>query len=135
MNRPLKAPAYWQVTKARELWPDTSLNDICRALNCGRETLYRWRDDGDLDPLPERLNINSLAQIGNTNGKSGGRDFAPVRKVTAAPLQVEPLTPTMECHRCRYEDVCRERVRAGWWCACETPAEDHVRAMMEAAGA
>ena len=119
-----KAPTYWQLVAIRKLWPDTPVKTIAKRVSIGYSTLRRWRDEGLLGDLPER-NVPA----GGVPGKSRRLPRPP--KVTTAPLQVEPLCTTRECERCQFELVCLERVRAGGWVLCETPAEDHVRMMME----
>ena len=126
MTTHAKTPTYWQLVAIRKLWPTTPIKAIAKRVDVGYKMLARWRDEGLLDPLPTRH-----VAPGGFRGTPLNPAQRAVRKVTAAPLTVEPLTTTRECDRCRYEDVCRERVRAGWWCACETPAEDHVARVME----
>ena len=105
-------PAYWQVRKIRALWPDTPIYKIAPLVNAGKQTIINWRDAGYLDPLPER------------NVKRGNYERQPpsVRKVNAAPLTPEPLCECQPCEKCRFELMCRERVRVGLWVACERVA-------------
>lgn len=113
-------PKYWQRQRIRELWPDTPISRIAKAAKVGRDTIAHWRDAGYLDPLPERL---------MKQGVGGGPKTPPkpkVAKLTAAPLTPEPLCDCQPCESCQYEDVCRERVAVGLWCACETPTPEMV---------
>lgn len=115
-------PVYWQIRKARQLWPDTAYYKIALACKCSRETLCKWRDKGYLDPLPERGNIAALAQLGNTNG-SGNKK---AEKVKSAPLTRERLCTTRDCEKCKYILVCDLWSRTGFWCGCELATEEEA---------
>ena len=111
----MNPPAYWQLRTIRAMWPDQPLATIARRVKAGKSTLIAWRNDGLLDPLPER-NITRGRPMGKRTSKP-----RPTHKLTAAPLTVEPLTECQPCKLCEYERVCRERASAGLWCCCETP--------------
>ena len=120
-------PVYWQIHKARKLWPDTAYYRIALACRVSKETLRRWRNEGYLDPLPERKDIRSIVQLGNENGK--GKGYA--KKVTSAPLTQERLCTTRDCEKCKYTLVCNLWSRTGFWAGCELATDEEAEKARE----